>query len=141
MFEFNCIINRVIDGDTMDVDIDLGFDVWLYSKRVRLMGVDAAESRTRDKKEDAIGEYTRDLIALRYPSGTKAVLISTAYQRGKYGRIIGDVKTVESNDSWLAFLQKNELVQPEGRLQSTKTENWHLMYEEMVLQGLIKEIG
>ena len=51
MYEYPCKIKRVIDGDTVDVDIDLGFDVWLKKQRVRLYGVDTPESRTSDKEE------------------------------------------------------------------------------------------
>ena len=51
MYEYKCTIVRVGDGDTVDVDIDLGFDVWLSKQRVRLYGVDTPESRTRDKEE------------------------------------------------------------------------------------------
>ena len=48
MYEYNCKIDRVVDGDTVDVDIDLGFDVWMLKQRIRLYGVDTPESRTRD---------------------------------------------------------------------------------------------
>ena len=51
MFEYRVKIRRVVDGDTVDVDIDLGFGVWLYKERVRLYGIDTPESRTRDKIE------------------------------------------------------------------------------------------
>ena len=51
MYEYKCTIDRWVDGDTVDVDIDLGFDVVLKKQRVRLYGIDAWESRTRDKEE------------------------------------------------------------------------------------------
>ena len=51
MYQYNCRIDRVVDGDTVDVDIDLGFDVWLKKQRIRLYGVDTPESRTRDLEE------------------------------------------------------------------------------------------
>ena len=50
MYEYKCTIDRWVDGDTVDVDIDLGFDVVLKKQRVRLSGIDAWESRTRDKE-------------------------------------------------------------------------------------------
>ena len=46
---------KVVDGDTVDVDIDLGFGIWLHDERVRIMGIDTPESRTRDKVEDLFG--------------------------------------------------------------------------------------
>ena len=48
MYEYKVRIVKVVDGDTVDVDIDLGFDVWLKNQRVRLYGIDTPESRTRD---------------------------------------------------------------------------------------------
>ena len=51
MYEYKAIVTRVIDGDTIDVDIQLGFDVVLAKQRIRLLGIDTPESRTRDKEE------------------------------------------------------------------------------------------
>ena len=55
MYEYRCKVIRVIDGDTVDVDIDLGFDIMLRDERVRIMGIDTPESRTRDKVEKKFG--------------------------------------------------------------------------------------
>ena len=49
MYEYRCKVVKVIDGDTVDVDIDLGFGIWQMDERVRIMGIDTPESRTRDK--------------------------------------------------------------------------------------------
>ena len=51
MYEYNVKVVKVIDGDTVDVDIDLGFGVWLHKERVRLYGIDTPESRTSDVQE------------------------------------------------------------------------------------------
>ena len=51
MYEYKCKIRKVVDGDTVDVDIDLGFGVWLRKQRVRLVGIDTPESRTKDLEE------------------------------------------------------------------------------------------
>ena len=56
MYEYACKVVRVVDGDTVDVDIDLGFDVVLRKQRIRLYGVDTPESRTRDKEEKKYGD-------------------------------------------------------------------------------------
>ena len=48
MFEYKCKLIKVIDGDTIDIDIDLGFGVWLRNQRIRMYGIDTPESRTRD---------------------------------------------------------------------------------------------
>ena len=55
MYEYRCKVIRVIDGDTVDVDIDLGFDIIIKGERVRIMGIDTPESRTRDKVEKKFG--------------------------------------------------------------------------------------
>jgi micrococcal nuclease len=55
MYHYKAKLVRVIDGDTIDVDIDLGFDVWLKRQRIRLAGIDAPESRTRNKAEKVLG--------------------------------------------------------------------------------------
>ena len=55
MYEYRCKVLRVVDGDTVDVDIDLGFGVWMKKERVRMMGIDTPESRTRDKVEKKFG--------------------------------------------------------------------------------------
>ena len=48
MYEYRCKILRIVDGDTVDVDVDLGFGTWMHKERVRLLGIDTPESRTRD---------------------------------------------------------------------------------------------
>ena len=54
--EYDVILLKCVDGDTVDVDIDLGFGIWLKDERVRIMGIDTPESRTRDKVEDLFGD-------------------------------------------------------------------------------------
>ena len=55
MWTYRCKLKRVVDGDTVDVDIDLGFGIWQMNERVRIMGIDTPESRTRDKVEKKYG--------------------------------------------------------------------------------------
>ena len=51
MYEYRCNVVKVVDGDTVDVDIDLGFGVWLHKERISLFGIETPESRTRDLEE------------------------------------------------------------------------------------------
>ena len=51
MYEYKCKIVKIVDGDTIDVDIDLGFGTWIHNERIRLVGIDTPESRTRDLEE------------------------------------------------------------------------------------------
>lgn len=84
-------VEKIIDGDTIDVVIDLGFDI-LYKSRVRLFGIDTPESRTRDKEEKVRGliskEYLKDKI-----KHAKKITIRThkGEETGKFGRILGEV--------------------------------------------------
>ena len=62
MYEYRCDIVKVIDGDTVDVDIDLGFGVWLRKERIRLRGIDTPESRTRDELEKKYGLLAKNFL-------------------------------------------------------------------------------
>lgn len=82
-------IHKVVDGDTIDASIDLGFDISL-SKRIRLAGIDTPESRTTDLKEKAMGLESKEWIK-KTLEGAKDILIKTELPDSteKYGRIIG----------------------------------------------------
>ena len=67
MYEYRCKILKVIDGDTVDVDIDLGFGVWMHKERVRLFGIDTPESRTRDKEEKKYGLISYQFFVCTLP--------------------------------------------------------------------------
>ena len=85
---------KVVDGDTVDVDIDLGFGIWLHDERVRIMGIDTPESRTRDKVEDLFGEAAKARVKELFES--EYIKLITEEDRkgedmkGKFGRILGD---------------------------------------------------
>ena len=89
MYEYKVTIDRIIDGDTVDVDINLGFDVVLTKKRVRLYGMDTPESRTRNLEEKARGLLSKRFLQLQCPVGSYVKLIS--HDIGKFGRILGEL--------------------------------------------------
>ena len=62
MFEYKCKVVKVVDGDTVDLDIDLGFGVWLRKQRIRLYGIDTPESRTSDDVEKVYGLAAKDFL-------------------------------------------------------------------------------
>jgi micrococcal nuclease len=82
-------VKNVVDGDTIDVIIDLGFDV-MFASRVRLAGIDTPESRTTDKVEKALGLESKDYLK-KYLKDAKSVVIKTEKINSseKYGRILG----------------------------------------------------
>ena len=102
MYRYNCVIKRIVDGDTVDVDIDLGFNVWMNNQRIRISGVDAPEVRTRDLEEKAAGFESKAFVEGLLPVGSNQILISEEYNNsGKYGRIIGTFELYNSvKDAW-----------------------------------------
>ena len=89
MYEYSCKILRVVDGDTVDVDIDLGFGVWMHKERVRLYGIDTPESRTRDLEEKKYGLIAKEQIQAFLPVGSMQTLVTMKDKAGKFGRILG----------------------------------------------------
>ena len=113
MYEYRAKILKVVDGDTVDVDIDLGFGVVLTDERVRIMGIDTPESRTRDKVEDLFGEAAKARVK-ELLSGD--VILKTEVNKngedmkGKFGRILGDF-IVGQNDVGSPMMLTDVLVQ------------------------------
>ena len=106
MFEYNCTIVKVIDGDTVDVDIDLGFGVWLKKQRIRLYGIDTPESRTRDLEEKKYGLIAKRFVQDHLPIGSNRILTTVKDKTGKYGRILGKFKAYDSDlDAWVNLNQ------------------------------------
>ena len=101
MYEYKCKIRKVVDGDTVDIDIDLGFGVWLNDERVRIIGIDTPESRTSDPIEKKFGLAAKERV--QHLLGEGATLISKVKgdgneeMRGKFGRILGDFRTSQGD--------------------------------------------
>ena len=90
MYEYRVANIRVVDGDTVDVDIDLGFGVWMKKQRIRLYGIDTPESRTKDKVEKVFGLAAKKRLEEILSMSDDIVLRSVKDIRGKFGRILGD---------------------------------------------------
>ena len=89
VFEYSCKIVKVVDGDTADVDIDLGFGVWLKKQRIRFYGIDTPESRTIDLEEKKYGLMAKEMVLAHLPIGSTQILRTHKDGVGKYGRILG----------------------------------------------------
>jgi micrococcal nuclease len=107
MFEYYVKkVTNVVDGDTIDVEIDLGFDI-SFSSRVRLAGIDTPESRTKDKAEKALGLEAKEYLKSKIKDA-KSVVIKTEKMDSseKYGRILGwvylDGSTVSINEQMIS---------------------------------------
>ena len=137
MYRYNVTVTRVVDGDTVDVDIDLGFGMTYKKQRVRMMGIDTPESRTRDLEEKFYGKqskyFLQDLL-----KDQKIQLVS--HDKGKFGRILGEL-FIEGNE--LSINQQmidNYHAVPYFGQSKDDTEKGHLMNKAALNeQGIIYE--
>lgn len=88
MYEYKAKIIKVVDGDTVDIDVDLGFGIWYRNQRVRLYGIDTPESRTRDQVEKQYGIMAKEF--LKTALGKESTLRTHKDATGKFGRILGE---------------------------------------------------
>jgi micrococcal nuclease len=90
MFEYRIKqVSKVVDGDTIDVDIDLGFNI-SYSQRLRLAGIDTPESRTKDKLEKTLGVESKEYLKSKFKDAIDIVVKTEKPDSSeKYGRILG----------------------------------------------------
>ena len=88
MYEYNVTITKVVDGDTVDVDIDLGFGMVYKKQRVRLLGIDTPESRTRDLVEKLFGKASKAHLKMLLEVGNVSLI---SHDKGKFGRILGEL--------------------------------------------------
>jgi len=97
MYTYKAKLDRVVDGDTVDAHIDLGFDITIH-KRIRLAGIDSPESRTRDLEEKARGLASKDKLIELLGDGN---FILESKEVGKYGRVLGTliVEDININDT------------------------------------------
>lgn len=105
-YEYNCKILRIVDGDTVDVDIDLGFGVWMHKERVRIVGIDTPESRTKDKEEKVFGLAAKEYLKGLLPIGSMQIIKTQKDKTGKFGRILGDF-IIEHKDDKNNFSTKS----------------------------------
>ena len=96
MHEYKVAVLRVVDGDTGDVDIDLGFSTWLKKQRIRLYGIDTPESRTRDLEEKKYGLAAKEFL-VKWTGAGELRIKTHKDERGKFGRILGEIWTFDTN--------------------------------------------
>ena len=104
-YEYNATVTEVVDGDTIVIDIDLGFDVVFTAQKVRLLGVDTPESRTSDKVEKAFGTASKDYVKKFIAACKNEVIIRTHISddtdgsgREKFGRLLGEIVNPETKE-------------------------------------------
>jgi len=90
MYEYKAKLIRVIDGDTIVCDIDLGFGIWMKDEHVRFARIDCPETRTRDLEEKAKGLVSKEFVEFILGTSTTLVL-KTLKDKGKYGRYVAEI--------------------------------------------------
>ena len=106
MYTYKCKSLRVVDGDTVDVDIDLGFEVWRHKERIRNFGLDTPESRTRDKVEKVFGNYAKQIVKNWLPTGSIQTLVTEKDKSGKYGRILGRFRVFDAETDRETYMEE-----------------------------------
>ena len=140
MYEYKAELDRVVDGDTVDVDIDLGFGIWLKKERVRVMGIDTPESRTSDPVEKVFGkaasarlkeliEYDCILVTTKDRSGED--------ERGKFGRVLGDFKLSDGRLVTQVLIEEGHAVDYYGGSKAELLEQHMKNRERLVSEGKV----
>ena len=142
MYEYRCKeIKKVVDGDTVDVVLDLGFNIF-HSCRVRMAGIDTPESRTRDLDEKARGKLAKEFLknwVTEYENNKKNIVIKTKKEKakGKFGRVLGElwVEGVNVNED---MIQSYHAV-PYSAQNKEEVKKLHLENRERLIeQGVFK---
>ena len=118
MYQYKAIVTKIYDGDTITIDIDLGFGIWKKKQSIRLSGIDAPEIRGKERED---GLIVRDTLRKWIPLGSEVLIVTEKDRTGKYGRYLaevyptGEFMAVDFLDSLLSYNQRllNEgLVEP-----------------------------
>lgn len=134
MYEYRCKVVKIVDGDTVDVDIDLGFGVWLKKERIRMFGIDTPESRTRDLDEKKYGLMAKDYITKLLDDEGGIVLKTRKDAEGKYGRILGELwRTTDFADRSInqIMIEKHHAVSYHGQSKEDIAEQ-HIKNRDLV---------
>ena len=146
MYEYRAKVLKVVDGDTVDVDIDLGFGIVLTDERVRIMGIDTPESRTRDKVEKKFGLAAK--ARLKQLLGKDCILQTQINKdgedmKGKFGRIHGDFVCYDHiNDRQTTvtqiMIQEGHAVKYHGQSKDDVQEAHMANRKRLISEGVIK---
>ena len=139
MYEYRCKIVKIIDGDTVDVDIDLGFGMVYKKQRVRLKGIDTPESRTRNLEEKKFGLAAKAYLKEQLTGEDAYTHIElVSHDKGKFGRILGELFVGGSSCSInQLMIDKHHAVPYDGQSKEQIAEN-HLKNRQWLTErGLV----
>ena len=137
MYRYKVYVKRIVDGDTVDVDIDLGFGMIYKKQRVRMMGIDTPESRTRNLEEKFYGKLSKAHLT-KILNGQDVQLVS--HDKGKFGRILGELYVGNSNFSVNQQMIKEYHAVPYFGQSKDETEQGHLWNRAALNEQGIKYI-
>ena len=133
-FLYKCVIQRIVDGDTVDVNIDLGFGIWLYKERVRIAGIDTPEKRTRDKVEKVFGLAATAKAHTLIPEDSHCIIRTRRDKAGKYGRTMGDFVMTDGRLYTEVMVESHHAVPYEGQAKAD-VEAAHLKNREILWES------
>ena len=132
MYQYKARVNRVIDGDSVVLDIDLGFDTWMNNQHIRIYGIYTPESRTRDLDEKARGLMATDHVRLLLEIGDVVTINTHKDSGGKFGRILARIINVDGMDVATALLEENLAVPYYGQSKD-EIKQQHLDNREILI--------
>ena len=115
MYTYKARLNRIIDGDSIVLDIDLGFDMWMNNQHIRIYGIDTPESRTRDLDEKARGKMATAHVSSLLEPGDIVIINTYKDKGGKFGRILGKITNVDGIDVGESLLENHLAVHYYGQ--------------------------
>ena len=125
-------ITKIVDGDTIDVIIDLGFDIF-HSARVRLYGIDTPESRTRDREEKRYGLRAKEYLTHCLDVDKDIILRTHKEEKGKFGRILGEIIIDDVNINTL-MIENHHAVPYHGQ-SKYEIDELHMKNREILSEG------
>lgn len=132
MYEYKCHITRIVDGDTVDANIDCGFDI-IFKSRIRLYGVDTPESRTRDLDEKARGKMASAFLQEQINKAELVKVKTKLDKKGKFGRVLGCI-IADDIDLNQAMIEKNLAVAYFGQSKDD-IEAEHLVNRQKLIEA------
>ena len=136
MNEYDVTIVKIVDGDTVDVDIDLGFGITLRDERVRIMGIDTPESRTSDKVEKVFGLASKQRLTELLNDNPVLITFDDKKgedMKGKFGRVLGDFKTADGRRVTDILIEEGHAVRYYGQNKELIKDE-HLANRERLLK-------
>jgi len=142
MYKYRVEVTRVVDGDTVDVDIDLGFKIQLKDERVRIMGIDTPESRTSDKVEKLFGLAAKERLYSLLEKDAKLITSEDKDgidMKGKFGRILGDFRAADGRLVTEIMIEEGHCVPYFGGSKE-ETQEAHMKNRERLLrEGVVAQ--